>query len=132
MLARRSRAEVGDHLGRAAVRLARKQPVEIALVERREPSARCDGGSVEGRQDDNAPAHVARLDLAGEFPKRDLPLIFVTVVAGDEERCRPLAIADAGDRDGDRSIGGEIAREGQPQAAVLLAVAFEIDRTPEA
>ena len=62
MLARRSRAEVGDHLGRAAVRLSRKQPVEIAFVERREPPARRDGREVEGGQDEGAPAHVARFE----------------------------------------------------------------------
>jgi len=75
---------VRNHCRRPTDRIAWKGSVEIATVQRRDTPASLDGGRVQRRQYDDPATDIRRFDLARELRKRDLPLIFIAVVAGDE------------------------------------------------
>jgi len=118
---------VGDLRGRAAIGVARKAAIEIAFVEWRGAHSGHRRREVRRRQDDDAAAHLLRFEAADQFAERDLALVFVAVVAGHQQDSRAVAVLDAGNRDRDPAIGRAVHRIGQPDKAVLFAIAVKID-----
>jgi hypothetical protein len=123
---------VSDLRGRAAIGFTRKTAVEVALVERRGAHPGHRRREIRRGQDDDAAVDLGRLEAADQLAERDLTFVFVAVVARHQQDARPLAMLDAGDGYRNPAIGRAVHRIGQPDKAVLLAVAVEIDFGDEA
>ena len=89
---------------------------------------RAEGRIVHGRQDDDPPGNFLRCEPAGEIEQRDRAFVFVAVVGAGQERRRPLAPLDHGDRDHQRAPSRGVVGIGQLQKAVLDAIGLEVDR----
>src|SRR6267378_3041330 len=61
------------------------------------------------------------------LPSATWPSYSSPVVAGHQQDSRAVAVLDAGDRDRDPAIGRAVHRIGQPDKAVLFAIAVKID-----
>ena len=122
-----ARQVVGELLVRRAVRRAGERAVEVH-ARRPHPRVRLRRGGREHRDDRHAPRDLLRLELLDQAQRRDLALVLVAVVAGQDEHVRPLAVRDRRDRDeGARpATGVRDLRELQP--AELLARSREVDR----
>ena len=120
--------EVGDLLGRGPVRPAWEAPVQVAAIDRRGAGPGAEGRIVHRGDDDHPPRHLRGGQEAGELEERDRPLVLVPVVPARQERRRALAPLHHGHRDHDRAPRGVVAAVRQPEAAVLDAVAVEVDR----
>ena len=117
----------GDLLGHRSVGIAGEAPVQVAAIQRRGALSGDRCREVRGRQDDDPPLDPTRIEGAGEVAQRDLALVFIAVVAGDEQRGGTVAVAQHHDRDRDEPIGGVVDRVKQAQEAGLAAVPREID-----
>ena len=85
---------VGDLPGRAAVRVARKCAVEVAVVERADPRPGDRGRRVQGRDHDQPAADIFGLHLLDQPGQHHLTFVFVTVVAGGQQDPRAVAIVE--------------------------------------
>src|SRR5262245_57660276 len=73
---------------------------------------------------------MIHLRFTGKARQRNLALIFVTMIAGDQKDGRTLAILDAHERDRYPAISGKVRRMGQSEAVRLLAVGVIVDWCP--
>ena len=113
--------EMRDHLRRPAIGIAGEGAVEIALVDRRGAHAGHRRRVVGGGQDDDAALDVVGLEAPRQLHQRDLALVLVAVIAGDQQDGRTLAVLDAGDRHREPAIGRAMHRMRQAQKGRLLA-----------
>ncbi len=118
---------VGDLAGHAAVGVAGEAAVEVATVQRRGALAGFRRRHVHHRHDDHPPVHITRLQTVGEFHQCGDALVLVTMVAAGEQRRRPFAVGDHGDRDHHRTPGGLVHRDRQLEKTVLHALGVEVD-----
>jgi hypothetical protein len=100
---------VRDLLGDRPVGPARKDAIQVTLVDRRGARARAKGRIVHGGHDDDAPAHLSQIQLARQVEECDRSLIFVAVIGAGEQRRRSLAALDDSDGNHDRAPGGIVA-----------------------
>ena len=117
----------GDLLGDGAGRIARKGPIEVEPVDGGGPAPGQNCGQIDRRQEDDAAADHARIEIADQLAKRDRPLIFVAMVARLQDDCRPGAIADHGERNTGRAPRILVGRMRDVDEAYLLAGAVEVD-----
>ena len=118
---------VRDHLGRRAVGIAREAAVEIAVVDRRDAAAGHDRGIVRGREHDQPTVEQRRIERAHQLHQRDLALVFVAMVAGDQQHRRAVAVGSDGDRHRDPAIGRLVRGMRHLQVAVPQPGLVEID-----
>ena len=122
-----AREVVGELLVRRPVRRAGERAVEVH-ARRPHPRVRLRRGGREHRDDRDAPRDLLGLQLLDQPQRRDLALVLVAVVPGEDEHVRPVAVRDRRDRDeGARPAAGvRDLRELEP--AELLARSREVDR----
>ncbi len=120
------REEVREHLVGRAVETAGEGAVEVRAG-RPEARVRLRRSGRDGRDDDDPPRHLRRVDLGEEPAGGDLALVLVAVGAGRDEHRRAGAVRDRRDRDRDVPVVRPCRR--QPELADLLAaVGREVDR----
>jgi hypothetical protein len=117
---------VRQHRRETAAAIARKGPVEIEAVDRREPSADAGGRQMQRRNHDQAALDLLGLDLAHEIEQRHLALIFVAMDAGREHQRRTATVLHDRDRNRHDTPGGIVMGLGHAQLGHLLAVTLEV------
>ncbi len=119
---------VRQHLGWRAAGITGKGPVEVAAIDGRDASAGHHGREVGGRQHEQPPVERRGIERAHELHQRDLPLVFVAMVARHQEHAWPLAARGDGDGNGNPAVRRLVSRVRQLQVAMAQAGRIEIDR----
>ena len=79
------------------------------------------------RHQDQPALDAAGIELADQLADRDLPFVFVAVIAGFEHHGRPAAVLDHGERDARHAPGVVVRRMRDHQEPDLLPGAVEVD-----
>ena len=88
-----------------AIRIARKNPVQIEVINRRHAPPRECRRIIRHGQDNHAPLDPCRIKRLGQIGERHLAFIFIAMIAGSEKRGRAFAILHHHNRDGQKAIG---------------------------
>ena len=110
-----------------AAGVAREGAVEVEAVDRRDALAGHDRVDVVCRHQDEPALDAAGIELADQLADRDLPFVFVAVIAGFEHHGRPAAVRDHGERDARHAPGVVVRRVRDHQEPDLLPGAVEVD-----
>ncbi len=119
--------EVRDLAGDRAFGISGKRAVHVHAVERGEACGGACGGEVEGRDEDDASAHMVRCEFACEVHGSDLALVFVAVVASEHEGGGAFAPINDGAGDHDVGPAAEVVGVGDLEEALLLAGFVEVE-----
>ena len=83
------RDEIGDHRGRAAVRIARKRPVQVCPIQWRHPGRGGKCGRVQRWQQDHLPGQSVGIKRPGQTHHRGWSLELVPVGSAGDQHGRP-------------------------------------------
>ena len=117
--------------GDGAVRVAGEGPVQVALIDRRDAGASHGRGQVGRRHDDEPAADGLGVECVDQAAQRNLPFVFVAMIAGHQKSGRAGTVADDRDRNGNIAVGRARHRVRILQPAVLTAVFLIVDTGPD-
>jgi hypothetical protein len=117
---------VSEHRREATAPIARKGPVQIQAIERRQPPADTGRRKMQCGDHDQAAADLLGSDLADEIEQRHQALVLVAMDTAREHQCGTGTVFHDHDRNRHDAPGGIVMGLRHAQVGRMLALTLEV------